>query len=93
MWSTQLAGGNSVADSLVVVVKTADKTNLQFDTGLFDRIEGFLDPGDVIMDRLFTENMLFSLGCLDDVIRVGISRRTDEDGVDGRIVKIGSASL
>ena len=81
----QLAGGDRVADSLVVVVEAADKADLQLYACLLDGRERLLDLCQLGVDRLLAEDVLAGLSGAHDEVRMGRGGRADEHSIDGRV--------
>ena len=83
----QAAGSHGVADHLVVVVKAADKTDLELDAGLLDSVERFFDLCEVGVDRLLAEDVLAGPGSAHDELCVRVGGRADEHGFDRGIAE------
>ena len=71
----------------MVVVKAADKTDLQLDAGFLDGLERLFDLGKVGVDRLLAEDVLAGLGSAHDKLCMGIGGGADEYCLDRRIVE------
>ena len=71
----------------MVVVKAADKTDLQLDAGLLDSLERLVNLIEVGVDRLLAENMLAGLGRAHDELRMGVRGGTDEYRLDRGIAE------
>ena len=74
-----LAGAHCVVNRAVVVVKAADKADLQLDAGLLHRVKRHADARYVVVNRLFAEDVLAGCCSLDDQVCVRIGGRADEN--------------
>ena len=82
-----LAVAYHVIDCAVIMVKAAAEADLQLDAGLLGRVDRRMHLGQIIVDRLFTEDVLACMRRFDDVLGVRVGRGADQNRFDFRIVQ------
>ena len=81
------AGGDHFAHALKIPVKPAVEAHLVLDARFLDRLQHRLDLAQVVVDGLFTEDVLSGLRRLDGDGRMGVGGGAEEDRVDFRVVQ------
>ena len=87
IYLADLAAANHVVNGAVVVVEAAAETDLQLYASLFGCVDGSVNLGQIIVDRLFAEDMLACVSSLDDVLGMGVGRGADEHCLNLGIVQ------
>ena len=82
-----LAAANHVVNGAVVVVEAAAEADLELDACFLCCVDGSVHLLQIIIDRLFAEDMLACVSSLDDVLGMGVGRGADEHCLDLGIVQ------
>ena len=82
-----LAAANHVVNGAVVVVEAAAEADLELDACFLCCVDSSVNLLQIIIDRLFAEDMLACVSSLDDVLGMGVGRGADEHCFDLGIVQ------